>query len=120
MKIPGPEIRAGAVPQRGGFRWLAAGLPLVLLAVAGLAVACVAPPATPGATSVPATLAAATAPATAAQVTATSTTAPVAASTAVSATGTGPSLPVGVDADGNFYRGNRNASVKLIDFSDFQ
>jgi protein-disulfide isomerase len=29
-------------------------------------------------------------------------------------------LPVGVDADGNFYRGDPNAPVKLIEFSDFQ
>jgi hypothetical protein len=29
-------------------------------------------------------------------------------------------LPVGVDADGNFYRGDPKAPVKLIDFSDFQ
>lgn len=29
-------------------------------------------------------------------------------------------LPVGVDADGNFYRGDLKASVRLIDFSDFQ
>lgn len=30
------------------------------------------------------------------------------------------SLPVGVDAEGNFYRGNPQAAVKLEDFSDFQ
>ena len=30
------------------------------------------------------------------------------------------SLQVGVDADGNFYRGDPNAPIKLIDFSDFQ
>ncbi len=30
------------------------------------------------------------------------------------------SLPVGVTADGNFYRGDPNAPVKLEDFSDFQ
>lgn len=29
-------------------------------------------------------------------------------------------VPVGVDADGNFYRGNPDASVKLTEFSDFQ
>ncbi|MDQ1301168.1 MAG: Disulfide bond formation protein [Chloroflexota bacterium] len=29
-------------------------------------------------------------------------------------------LPVGVDADGNFYRGDPKAAIKLIDFSDFQ
>ena len=31
-----------------------------------------------------------------------------------------PVLPVGVDADGNFYRGDPKAPVKIIDFSDFQ
>lgn len=30
------------------------------------------------------------------------------------------SLPVGRDADGNFYRGDLNAAIKLVDFSDFQ
>jgi protein-disulfide isomerase len=29
-------------------------------------------------------------------------------------------LPMGVDADGNFYRGDPKAPVKLIEFSDFQ
>ena len=29
-------------------------------------------------------------------------------------------LPVGVDADGNFYRGDPKAPVKFVDFSDFQ
>ncbi len=31
-----------------------------------------------------------------------------------------PALPVGVDADGNFYRGDPKAPVKIVDFSDFQ
>jgi protein-disulfide isomerase len=31
-----------------------------------------------------------------------------------------PEMPVGVDADGNFYRGDPKAPVKLVDFSDFQ
>ncbi len=29
-------------------------------------------------------------------------------------------IQAGVDADGNFYRGNPNAAVKLVEFSDFQ
>ncbi len=29
-------------------------------------------------------------------------------------------LPMGVDADGNFYRGDPKAPVKLVEFSDFQ
>jgi protein-disulfide isomerase len=29
-------------------------------------------------------------------------------------------LPTGVDADGNFYRGDPNAPVRLVEFSDFQ
>ena len=29
-------------------------------------------------------------------------------------------LPVGVDAEGNFYKGDPKASVKLVEFSDFQ
>lgn len=31
-----------------------------------------------------------------------------------------PDLPVGVDADGNFYRGDPRAPIRLVDFSDFQ
>jgi len=31
-----------------------------------------------------------------------------------------PDLPVGVDADGNFYRGDPKAPIRLVDFSDFQ
>ena len=30
------------------------------------------------------------------------------------------SLEVGVDAEGNFYRGDPNAPIRLVDFSDFQ
>jgi hypothetical protein len=30
------------------------------------------------------------------------------------------SLQVGVDADGNFYRGDPNAPIRLVDFSDYQ
>lgn len=29
-------------------------------------------------------------------------------------------LPAGVDGEGNFYRGDPKATVKLIEFSDFQ
>jgi protein-disulfide isomerase len=29
-------------------------------------------------------------------------------------------VPVGVDADGNFYRGDPKAAVKLTEYSDFQ
>ena len=29
-------------------------------------------------------------------------------------------IPVGVDAEGNFYRGDPKAAVKLVEFSDFQ
>jgi protein-disulfide isomerase len=31
-----------------------------------------------------------------------------------------PELPVGVDADGNFYRGDPKAPIKIIEYSDFQ
>jgi hypothetical protein len=29
-------------------------------------------------------------------------------------------LPEGVDAEGHFYRGDLNAPIKLVEFSDFQ
>ena len=29
-------------------------------------------------------------------------------------------MPMGRDAEGNFYRGDPNAAVKLVDYSDFQ
>ena len=74
-----------------------------LLLVAALAVgACVTPtPAAPAATTAPATSAPAQTPASAE---------PIASG----------NLPAGVDAEGNFYRGDPNATVKLIEFSDFQ
>jgi protein-disulfide isomerase len=31
-----------------------------------------------------------------------------------------PDMPMGVDANGNFYRGNPNAPVKIVEYSDFQ
>jgi protein-disulfide isomerase len=31
-----------------------------------------------------------------------------------------PDLPMGMDADGNFYRGDPKAPIRLVDFSDFQ
>lgn len=34
--------------------------------------------------------------------------------------GSGSDLQAGVDADGNFYRGDPNAAVKLTEYSDFQ
>jgi protein-disulfide isomerase len=33
---------------------------------------------------------------------------------------TAKDIPVGVDAAGNFYRGDPNAAVKLVEWSDFQ
>jgi hypothetical protein len=47
------------------------------------------------------------------------TSAPASTEAAPKATGT-VDLPAGVDANGNFYRGDPNASVKLVEFSDFQ
>ncbi len=43
-----------------------------------------------------------------------------AAPTAAAQTEMVSNIPVGVDADGNFYRGNPNAAIKLVEFSDFQ
>lgn len=78
------------------------GLAALLLVVALAVGACVTPtPAAPAATTVPAT--SAPAPTTASAE-------PIASS----------KLPAGVDAEGNFYRGDPNATVKLIEFSDFQ
>jgi hypothetical protein len=84
------------------------GLAALLLVVALAVGACVTPtPAAPAATTAPATSAPAqTAPATSA---------PAAAEPIASS-----NLPAGVDAEGNFYRGDPNATVKLIEFSDFQ
>jgi hypothetical protein len=39
---------------------------------------------------------------------------------ATTAPGQALDLQVGVDADGNFYRGDPNAPVKLVEWSDFQ
>ncbi len=46
---------------------------------------------------------------------------PTAAATVAATPSAGSTkLPAGVDADGNFYRGDPKAPVKLVDFSDFQ
>ena len=82
---------------------LATLLVIVALAVGG----CVVPPTqAPAATAAPAQAAPTTG--VAAQTPASSE--PIAAS----------NLPAGVDAEGNFYRGDPEATVKLIEFSDFQ
>ncbi len=39
---------------------------------------------------------------------------------AVQPSGSALDLQAGVDADGNFYRGDPNAAVKLTEYSDFQ
>ena len=86
-------------------------LPLLLLVVALVGVACApAAPAAPNATAAPAPSAVPAAPATTAPV---QTTAPQAPAGKLD-------LPVGVDADGNFYRGDLKAAVKLVEYSDFQ
>jgi len=84
---------------------------LALLVVTLISVACA--PTTPagsGATAA-ATQAAQPAPATAA---------PTAARAPTATVGRLSDLPVGVDAAGNFYRGDPNAAVKLVEWSDFQ
>lgn len=78
------------------------GLALALIAVALIGAACA-----PG---TPAPLAATSAPAP-------TSVPPV--SRVAPATTTG-NVPVGVTTDGHFYRGNLNASVQLVEFSEFQ
>ena len=90
--------------SRAGLRLLA--LVLTLLAAALAIAACA--PAAP--TAAPAPSAAPAAPATTAPV---QTAAPQAPAGKLD-------LPVGVDADGNFYRGDPKAAVKLVEYSDFQ
>jgi protein-disulfide isomerase len=95
--------------HRPGSRGRLVILPLLLLVVALVGVACA--PAAPSATAVPAPSAAPTAPATSApEPTVASGSEPVAK----------VDVPVGVDADGNFYRGDPKAAVKLVEYSDFQ
>jgi hypothetical protein len=79
-----------------------------LLTIAVAMGACVVPaPATPAATTAPTEVAPATSAPTQAP--------------AASAEPAGPAKGnVGVDAEGHFYRGDPNAAVKLIEFSDFQ
>lgn len=45
---------------------------------------------------------------------------PAPAEQAATAPGTAQAIPAGVDAEGNFYRGDPNAAVKLTEWSDFQ
>ena len=87
------------------------GLPLLFLVVAVVGAACVpATPATSGATAAPAPTSAPVAPATTAPAQPEASPAPVSQL----------NLPVGVDSDGNFYRGDTKAPVKMVEFSDFQ
>jgi protein-disulfide isomerase len=88
-------------------------VPGALLLVVMLAfAACAQPsPAAPTATAAPAQ-------ATAAPTSAPATTAPT--DTPVSQTSAPANLPAGVDAEGAFYRGDPNAPVKFVEFSDFQ
>ena len=77
-------------------------LALVLVVIGTVGAACLpAAPAAPSATAAPA--------------------APAAAATATpAAQAPAKDIAVGVDADGNFYRGDPKATVKLVEFSDFQ
>jgi protein-disulfide isomerase len=92
------------------------GLTLALVALVGVACAPGAPaqPA-PGQAAQPTAAAAANTPATAPAAEKAGPVAPGAARPARPS-----NLPVGVDADGNFYRGDPKAPVKLVEFSDFQ
>ena len=94
--------------SRAGLRLLALAVALLVVALVGVACAPAAP-AAPAATAAPAP-SPASAPATTAPV---QTAAPQAPAGKLD-------LPVGVDADGNFYRGDPKAAVKLVEYSDFQ
>ncbi|MCX7671570.1 MAG: hypothetical protein N2439_16060 [Anaerolineae bacterium] len=52
--------------------------------------------------------------------TAAATAAPIGPVMPTAAAGKARNVPVGVDAEGNFYRGDPKAAVKLVEFSDFQ
>jgi protein-disulfide isomerase len=98
---------------RPSIRLSSIGLGLMLLLLALVAAAC-APSTAPPATARPATaLPATSAPAV-------EKAGPVAPSAPTVQPRKAVDAPVGVDADGNFYRGNPNAPVKLVEFSDFQ
>jgi len=93
-----------------------AGLALTLVVVTLSGVACV--PAVPG---MPAAGPTQAAPVTVAPAATSAQPAPnQAEATAVQPPAKHLDLPVGVDAAGNFYRGNINAPVKLVEYSDFQ
>jgi protein-disulfide isomerase len=82
-------------------------LAALLLVVALVLVACAQlAPAAPAATTAPVQVS----PATSAPTQTAAPVGPIASS----------NLPAGVNAEGNFYRGDPNATVKLVEFSDFQ
>jgi protein-disulfide isomerase len=88
---------------RSGIRRRLTGLAVMLLALALAASACTAPTVAPAATP--------------------ETTAPEVTAPAAQAPGAGGAegdVPVGVDADGNFYRGSPDAPVKIVEFSEFE
>jgi protein-disulfide isomerase len=88
---------------RSGIRRRLTGLAVMLLALALAASACTAPTVAPAATP---------------ETTAPEVTAP--AAQAPGAGGVEGDVPVGVDADGNFYRGSPDAPVKIVEFSEFE
>ncbi len=79
---------------------------LALLVTVLIAAACAPAPA-PAITQAPTVVVATAAPAAVATIT-------------VSQPGKKLNLPMGVDADGNFYRGDPKAPVKFVEFSDYQ
>jgi cytoskeletal protein RodZ len=103
------------VRTRGPARVL--GLAALLLIVALVVGACVTPPApaAPMATTAPPQAPAATTASTQASATNVPAQTP-----AISEPAASSNLPTGVDSEGHFYRGDPKATVKLIEFSDFQ
>ncbi len=90
------------------------GLAALLLIATLVVAACAFPaPSTPAATAPPAQATTAQQPTSAPTISAP-------ANTPASQPSGTTNLPVGVDADGNFYKGDLNAPVKLIEYSDFQ
>jgi protein-disulfide isomerase len=100
------------------------GVLLVLLILGALVAACTTPPAAPAAPAATAAPASNAAP-TAAPAPTAATQPPAAAAAQAAPTEVKPGfdtskLLVGVDAQGDFYRGDVNAPVKMVEYSDFQ
>ncbi len=109
------QLRPGVGP-----RIAVLSLALLLMALVAAACAPAAPAGPGGGAATPEAVQPTAQPAPAANTPAPVKAGPIAPSAGGAKPGKASDVPMGVDADGNFYRGDPKAPVKLTEYSDFQ